>query len=64
MSAVNLVYKIASATLLANCILLHAYSPRTATVLSCASTKQKLQVAYLTSWPNITNNWGRKSLKS
>jgi len=41
----------ASATQLAMCILLHAYS-RTTTSSQLHENKQKLHVAYLTSWHN------------
>jgi len=44
----------ASATQLAKCILLHAYSCTTATP-SCTSTNKKLHAAYLTSWHRTDN---------
>jgi len=41
----------ADASPLAKCILLHA-SARTNVAPSCTRTKQKLHIAYLTSWNN------------
>jgi len=43
---------IASATQFAKCIFLHAYSLTTASS-QLHEKKQKLQIAYLTSWHNI-----------